>query len=117
MIDAFRSFPAPALREKGSAAFYKVRPFLTRPLRLWYDPEQDFISLILNTSFTVKRPRPFLMSGNAGAIGAWEPKPAAADRDLERGRGLFRQKSFPAAQQADSSQECAAQEFRVSFHS
>jgi hypothetical protein len=92
-----------------------IQPFLTRPFRLWYDPEQDFISPILDTSFMVKRSRPFLLSGNAGAIGAWKPKPAAADRDLGWGRVLFRQKSFPAAPLANSSQVSAALEFQVSF--
>jgi hypothetical protein len=62
-----------------------VAGFQKDDFRLWYDPDQDCISPILDATFTAEGYDPVLVSGNVGENGAWGPALAAAEKLMGRG--------------------------------
>lgn len=62
-----------------------VEGFEKNDFRLWYDLEKDYITPILETTFTAEQFKPILTSGNIDSQGNWNKALATAEKSYENG--------------------------------
>lgn len=63
-----------------------VEEFKSDDFRLWYDPSVDYITPLLESTFTGEGFIPILTTGNTNKEGKWEPALATAEMEVGKGK-------------------------------
>ncbi|OGO80993.1 MAG: hypothetical protein A2Y21_00580 [Clostridiales bacterium GWC2_40_7] len=72
----------------GKTRHQLVEGFCESDFRLWFDPKYDYITPLLETTFTAESFLPVLTSANTGLHGQWQVQLAAGEKEM--GEGLIR---------------------------